>query len=582
VLAAVLLLSLLSSGDLILVSQPRLADYVQLARTSRDVHDGMLDQETGVRAWLATGDPRFLQPYDAGRAHAATASAELLREVHESPDVTDEVLRTLLASERWQTWARDAAATTVTTGQRSDGTLERSLLEGKRLFDTYRDADAASTTMIRAHRTRALEHQARALVAVLLSYLVLLGASAVVTARRRRHLHATVLDPIEDLHDTIGRLRDGDLGARARPTPVAELSEIGSALAELAAELEATSTESTERQIRLAFLADRFQTVVRVGREIAGSLSIRYVSATVTTAAADLLGTPTALWVRGDDGELHLGQRSTDVHGDEPAAATSAPSVVLRAAADAVPVSEPGRRAYPLVLAGLVTAVLQVATAEVDDDTEQVLVSLLSTAAAALESAHLHSTARELADMDGLTQLPNRRRFELDVDTEWERCRRYGRPLSLVMMDLDHFKRLNDEHGHLLGDQVLRQVATALNAVLRTTDTAYRYGGEEIVVLLRETGLEDGTAAAERLRGAVAAVVVDAYPGVLVTASAGVAARHAAMSHYTMLVEQADKALYEAKRLGRDRVATAGEHVPGVSDEADDVLSVALPPLTAR
>ena len=74
----------------------------------------------------------------------------------------------------------------------------------------------------------------------------------------------------------------------------------------------------------------------------------------------------------------------------------------------------------------MVTAVLEVDTPVVDEDTEQVLTSLLSTAAAALESAHLHSTARELADMDGLTHLPNRRRFELDIDTEWERCRRYG------------------------------------------------------------------------------------------------------------------------------------------------------------
>ena len=105
------------------------------------------------------------------------------------------------------------------------------------------------------------------------------------------------------------------------------------------------------------------------------------------------------------------------------------PSVVLTAAADALPITAGDRRAYPLVLAGMVTAVLEVDTPIVDEDTEQVLSSLLSTAAAALESAHLHSTAREQAEMDGLTQLPNRRRFEHDIDTEWERCRRYGRPM---------------------------------------------------------------------------------------------------------------------------------------------------------
>src|SRR6185436_2490005 len=150
------------------------------------------------------------------------------------------------------------------------------------------------------------------------------------------------------------------------------------------------------------------------------------------------------------------------------------------------------------------------------------------------------------------------RRFEHDIDTEWERCRRYGRPMSLVMMDLDHFKRLNDQHGHLLGDQVLREVATAIGEALRSTDTAYRYGGEEIVVLLRETGLEDAVAAAERLREAVGGVTLAEHPEVKVSTSAGVASRHSAMSHYTGLVAKADKALYDAKRLGRDRVAVDG------------------------
>ena len=130
--------------------------------------------------------------------------------------------------------------------------------------------------------------------------------------------------------------------------------------------------------------------------------------------------------------------------------------------------------------------------------------------------------------------------------------------MSLVMMDLDHFKRLNDEHGHLLGDQVLRDVAVAIGQALRSTDTAYRYGGEEIAVLLRETGLEDAADAAERLRTAVAGVALDDHPDLTVTTSAGVAARHSTMAHYTGLVHQADKALYEAKRLGRNRVAVDG------------------------
>jgi diguanylate cyclase (GGDEF)-like protein len=570
VLLAVLLLSLATSGYLILVSQPRLTNYVELSREARDVHEAMLDQETGLRGWLATGDRQFLEPYDAGRTQAAAALDALLIDVRTSPDVTDKVLAMLLARQRWQEWAVEASNTRFTAAQRGDGTLTMFLLRGKTLFDDYRSADTVSTSLIREQRTQALATQNRAVVVVFVSYVLLLAASAGATVRRRRRLQHVVLDPIADLHDTIGRLREGDLTARTADTSVPELHEIGTALGELAADLDEAGTQAATRELRLAFLADRFETVVRVGREIAGSLSIRYVSSTVTSAAADLLGTSTTLWIRGDNQDFQVAHRSVDAHGATPPPTLTPSDLVHRAAADAVPVTRDGARAYPLVLGGLVTAVLEVETEYVDAATEQVLSSLLSTAAAALESAHLHSAAREQADLDGLTGLPNRRRFELDVDTEWERCRRYGRPLSMVMLDLDHFKRLNDEHGHLLGDQVLREVATAIGGVLRTTDTAYRYGGEEIVVLLRETGLEDAAAVAERVRHAVAEVHIPDHPTVAVSTSAGAASRRTAMSHYTELVAVADKALYEAKRLGRNRVVVDG--TIGIPDTVETLL----------
>ena len=563
VLLAVLLLSLATSGYLIFVSQPRLANYVELSREARDVHEAMLDQETGLRGFLATGDRLFLEPYDEGRTKAAAAIDDLLRDVKTSPDVTDRVLAMLVARQRWQEWATEASGTRFSAAQREDGTLTMFLLRGKTLFDDYRSTDQASTSLIRQRRSEALTLQNRAVVLVFASYLVLLAASGVATVRRGRRLRHVVLQPIDDLHHTIGRLREGDLTARASATTVPELQEIGAALGDLAAELDDAGTQAAAREVRLAFLADRFETVVRVGREIAGSLSVRYVSSTVTSAAAELVKAPTVLWIRRDQQVFEPAHRSIDPHGATPPE-LSPPDLVVAAAADAAPVTRDGRRAYPLVLGGRVTAVLEVETEYVDAATEQVLSSLLSTAAAALESAHLHSAARQQADMDGLTSLPNRRRFELDVDGEWERSRRYGRPLSLVMLDLDHFKRLNDEHGHLLGDQVLREVAVAITGVLRTTDTAYRYGGEEIVVLLRETGLEDAAAAAERLREAVAAVQIADHPTVTVSTSAGAASRRSGMSHYTELVELADKALYEAKRLGRNRVAVDG--APGAGD----------------
>ncbi len=559
VLVSILVLSLVTSGYLLLVSQPRISGYVELARESREAHEGMLDQETGLRAWLATADKQFLEPYQTGRKQTEQAVDRMVDEVRGHPDLAQSVVTMLLARQRWQEWASKAAIRKYSTEQLGDGTLTTFLLKGKALFDSYRVAENRSAGAIRARRAEALALQKQALLFVLLSYLVLLTATGALTVRRRRMLQRTVIAPITGLHGTIGRLRSGDLSARAEPSSVEELEEIGDALGGLAAELSQAGVEATARERRLAKLAYRFETVVRVGREIAGSLSVRYVSAAVTTAAADLLSATTVLWLRGEDQAFQAAARSIEVEDDTKATprSTGPPSIVARAAAEAQVVIGDGTRAYPLVLAGMVTAVLEVRTATVDPDTEQVLHALLSTAAASLESAHLHSTARELADLDGLTQLPNRRRFELDVDTEWERCRRYGRPLSLVMMDLDHFKRLNDEHGHLVGDEVLRAVARAVEGVLRSTDTAYRYGGEELVMLFRETGLEEATAAAERLREAVGSVVLPHSPRVRVTASAGVATRHTGMGHHTDLVAEADESLYDAKRRGRDRVVTA-------------------------
>jgi diguanylate cyclase (GGDEF)-like protein len=554
VLLSVLVLSLVTSGYLLLVSQPQLSSYVALGKEARDAHEGMLDQETGLRGWLATGDRQFLEPYVAGKQLTAKASQVLVASVHKTPDVTNLVLGMILAEQRWQVWSDRAANTTFTTSQRGDGTLARFLLQGKQLFDGYRTAEGRATLAIRARRQSALAEQGQALVLVLISYLVLLGGVGVYTVRRRQKLRHTILAPIDNLHDTVLRLRDGDLSVRADAGGVPELEEIGVALADLAAELDQAGRDALAREQRLARMAERFETVVSVGREIAGSLSVRYVSSTVASAASELLGTRTTLWVRGDHHQFVATHRSQDPHGALPPGELPCPPVVVRAAAEALPTAEGSHRAYPLVLAGRVTAVLEAQRAEVDEDTEQVLAALLSTAAASLESAHLHSAAREQADMDGLTHLPNRRRFEVDVDSEWDRCRRYGRPLSIVMMDLDHFKQLNDDHGHLIGDQVLRQVATALTGALRTTDTAYRYGGEEIVVLMRETGLEDAVAAADRLRAAVAAVTITENTRIHVTTSAGVAVRRATMSHYTELVAQADSALYEAKHRGRDRV----------------------------
>jgi diguanylate cyclase (GGDEF)-like protein len=160
----------------------------------------------------------------------------------------------------------------------------------------------------------------------------------------------------------------------------------------------------------------------------------------------------------------------------------------------------------------------------------------------------------KLATTDGLTGLYNRRQFMNLAEIEWPRCQRYGRPLSLVMLDLDHFKDINDRHGHDVGDQVLARVAELCGRQGRSADIVARVGGEEFAVLLLETDAIAAIRLAERLRTAIAQASIATTAGALsVTVSIGVSEAAAAES-LTAFLKQADLALYRAKRDGRDRV----------------------------
>jgi diguanylate cyclase (GGDEF) domain len=175
------------------------------------------------------------------------------------------------------------------------------------------------------------------------------------------------------------------------------------------------------------------------------------------------------------------------------------------------------------------------------------------------EVAHLREKlqALELQVMrDPLTGLYNKRHFDRVLETEMERARRTQQPLSIILLDLDHFKSVNDCFGHPVGDHVLHAAAQLLKGELRMTDVPCRYGGEEFVVILPSTPPTTAVQVAERLRSALkrAPITTDKGP-VRLTASLGVAAfRPDQKMTAASLIERADEKLYEAKRSGRDRV----------------------------
>ena len=169
---------------------------------------------------------------------------------------------------------------------------------------------------------------------------------------------------------------------------------------------------------------------------------------------------------------------------------------------------------------------------------------------------------KQLLSTDSMTGIGNRRRFDYALDREWRRCGRSGRPLSVLMIDVDHFKAYNDHHGHQQGDECLRLVARLLvESVGRPGDLVARYGGEEFVCLLPEIDGDGARAVAEKFADALAEAAIP-HPGSTLdgrlTISIGVASVDDLNTRRPMeAVALADKLLYEAKRAGRDQIAAA-------------------------
>lgn len=166
---------------------------------------------------------------------------------------------------------------------------------------------------------------------------------------------------------------------------------------------------------------------------------------------------------------------------------------------------------------------------------------------------------RKQANTDSLTKLFNRRYFVSQSEKEFHRAKRHNAPLSLVTLDIDYFKRINDQYGHPVGDAVLEQFAAALMPIIRSEDILARIGGEEFSILLPETAIDVAMTVAERIREEQEGLCMtgDWEGGITATVSVGVASLSAQDCHFEQLFKRADKALYQAKSLGRNRVIFA-------------------------
>ena len=174
-----------------------------------------------------------------------------------------------------------------------------------------------------------------------------------------------------------------------------------------------------------------------------------------------------------------------------------------------------------------------------------------------------------LSITDGLTKLNNHRYFQDELARAFEESQRYERPLSLAMIDIDFFKKVNDTYGHAVGDEVLKAVATLYKGSVRSTDLVARYGGEEFAIMMPETELQDAITFADQIRGLVESSPIETQAGPLkITISIGVASVPLTRIHSSKeLIVSADKALYRAKKSGRNQVQAEKRRDPARKTE---------------
>jgi len=235
---------------------------------------------------------------------------------------------------------------------------------------------------------------------------------------------------------------------------------------------------------------------------------------------------------------------------------------------------EAGVLCFPMLAGGAAVGALGIHDgATVTGDQRKALGAATALIAIAVRNVQLFLETREHSLRDGLTNCFNRGHGLEVLDGELRRARRSRQPLSILMFDIDHFKTINDELGHLRGDDLLRAVGAQLTRVLRSTDVRCRYGGDEFLIILPDTPAIGAQQVAESLRREMATLaMVGGGKTLAVTVSVGIAAAGPAELGVTTLIERADDALYQAKRAGRDRCLVAG--APAASVAASELQAI--------
>ncbi len=467
-------------------------------------------------------------------------------------------------------------------------------LGGRDCAGCHEDATVRPLGILHLRLAEPVVHRAltEALGGALVAVLVL-GTMLIVATGLSLHLFLT--RPLRRLTAAMRRAEEGDFLVRAEVRGTDELSQLGSAFNAMLARLTSMKAEEidTHRDLqvtkwklslkeeleeRIAELALLFD----VARSVNSTIELSELLSRITQLVPERLHIPHfSIMLVNPEGLLELKStfpadpslegmtfqpgegacgRAAQTHRAVYVPDVTDPSSVF-ARRSLLPGHEAGALlCVPMVHMDSVLGVLNFRRPEVASfapEELELLSAVADQAATAVKNAMLHAEAVKLTLTDPLTGIPNRRHLFSRLELEVARAQRFGSPVSVLMVDIDHFKKLNDAAGHRAGDEALRRVCDVLRARVRKVDTLARYGGEEFMLVLSQVSKNDAYEVAEKLRRAVAEapqLAASTQPGGHITVSIGVASLPTDASSQDTLVDCADSALYASKRAGRNRV----------------------------